>query len=268
MRESITGLGSSASKIKCILQIITAKNNPDLVINKKKEEAGKKAHVRLNRNRYCNVMFADDIRNKLATRGGNLTAAEQTAGIKKGEVLHRKICEEYNNTDKHNQHAHPHLMKACKEDPSIFIAPLTWQQSKVELERLLKQYEYFFNSWKISGQHGAFDDAVEETNDKENKEQKKPLPFANFVGSNQSLRYLHEFVYQFPNIFEKAIGHLPEGAFRESIGDQTNSSSTPHTSGRKKTRLKQVKEDNISMLQKYLNMEKREEALANQSAAC
>ena len=37
VRESIPGLGSSASKIKCILRIITAKNNPDLVISKKKE---------------------------------------------------------------------------------------------------------------------------------------------------------------------------------------------------------------------------------------
>ena len=153
-------------------------------------------------------------------------------------------------------------MKVCKEDPSIFIAPLTWKQSKVELDRLLKQCEYCFNNWKISGNHGAFND------NKENKEDAEaPKPFADFAGSNQSLRCLHEFVYQFPDIFEKTIGHLPEGAFRESIGDKgASSSSTPHTL-RKKTRLQQMKEDNLSMLQKHLSIGKREQAQANQNAA-
>ena len=94
----------------------------------------------------------------------------------------------------------------------------------------------------------------------------QPKPFVDFVGTNQSLRYLHEFVHQFPNVFEKAVGHLPQGAFRESI-ETSSSSSTPCASARRK-RLQSIKQDNISMLQKYLNMEKREEAPANQSAAC
>ena len=139
----------------------------------------------------------------------------------------------------------------------------------MELKRSLKQHEYCFNNWKISGKHSAFHDAVEETNnEEEKKEEKKPLPFANFAGSNQSLRCLHEFVYQFPNIFEKAIGHLPEGAFCESIGDKgktSSSSSTP--AGGERTQLQQIKQDNLLMLQKHLSIGKREEALSNQNAA-
>ena len=126
VRESVPGRGSSTGKAKCIHGIISAKKNPDVRIKKKKEDAAKKAHVRLNHNWHCNVMFADDIRTDIATWGGNLTAAEQTARIKQGEVLHRKFCEEHNNCEKHNEHAHPNIMKACKEDPSIFNAPLTW----------------------------------------------------------------------------------------------------------------------------------------------
>ena len=50
VRESIPGLGSSASKLKCIKGIIRAKNNPDAMMKKKSDDAAKKAHVRLNRN--------------------------------------------------------------------------------------------------------------------------------------------------------------------------------------------------------------------------
>ena len=163
-------------------------------------------------NRHCNAMFADNIRTGIATCGGCLTAAEQTAGVKQGETLHRKICAECNNTEKHNQHAHPHLMKVCKEDPSVFKVPLTWQQLKLELERLLKQHECCFNNWKKSGNHGAFD------HNKDNNEA-KPLPFADFVGTNALPKCLHEFVCQFPNVFKKVIGNPPKGAFWESIGD-------------------------------------------------
>jgi len=153
-------------------------------------------------------------------------------------------------------------MKVCKEDPSIFAAPLTWQQPKVELTRLLKQCECCFNDWKISGNHGEFND-----NNNNNNTEAKTLPFANFAGNSQSIKCLHKFVQQFPNVFEKAIGHLPKGAFQESICDKgAGSSSTPCASARKK-RLQSIKQDNLCMLQKHLNMEKREEALSNQNAA-
>jgi len=144
-------------------------------------------------------------------------------------------------------------MKACKEDPSVFNAPLTWQQSKAELEKSPKQCEHCFNNWKISGNHGAF-------NDKENDPSEAPKPFADFAGTNASLQCLHEFVCQFPNVFKKAIGKLPEGAFRESIGDngKASTSSTPRTSARNK-RLQSLKQDNLSMLQKCLSIGKREQ---------
>ena len=107
-RESIPGLGSSASKLKCIQGIISAKNNPDVVIKKKSENAAKKAHVRLNRNRHCNVLFADNIRNGVTTWGACLTAAQQTAGIKQDEALHKKICARNTTTQTSTMNMHTH----------------------------------------------------------------------------------------------------------------------------------------------------------------
>ena len=48
VRESIPGLGSSASEAKCIHSNITAKKNPDSIIKKKLDDAANKAHVGLN----------------------------------------------------------------------------------------------------------------------------------------------------------------------------------------------------------------------------
>ena len=80
------------SKLDCIKAIIKATTNPP---PKRKEESNTK-NVRLNRNRYCNVLFSDMCRNDVANRGQSLTAAEMTAGLKTNELLHKKICQECN----------------------------------------------------------------------------------------------------------------------------------------------------------------------------
>ena len=89
-----------------------------------------------------------------------------------------------------------------------------WQQSKLDLEKLLKQYECCFNNWKKSGNHGEFKE------DGDNNKENNPLPFSDFAGNNGSLKYLHEFIYQFPNIFDKALGDLPNGAIWNSMDDK------------------------------------------------
>ena len=108
-----------------------------------------------------------------------MTAADQTAGVKQDEVLHKKICSEHNNKEKHGLHAHPHLIHRCKEDPSVFVGPLTWKQSKAELDKLLRQYEVCFNNWKLSGNHGEFKTNPldkENRNNDSNTNDTKPLP--------------------------------------------------------------------------------------------
>ena len=109
----------------------------------------------MNRLRYCNVIFGDESRNDLATRGDKLSAADLTDGLKTDELLHRKICMEYNNTDKYNDNAWPQL-QACKGDPYLFPGPIVWDQSLKTLKTLIREYEYCFNNWKLSGNHGAY----------------------------------------------------------------------------------------------------------------
>ena len=78
-------------------------------------------------------------------------------GLKTDELLHRKICKEYNSTNKYNGHAFPSLNGSTQgEDPPNFKPPLTWEHSKEALEKLIRQYEVSFNNWKKSGNHGEF----------------------------------------------------------------------------------------------------------------
>ena len=123
----------------------------------------------------------------------------------------------------------------------------------------MKQCNNCFDNWKKSGNHGAFND------NKDNKEnnQAMPFPFADFAGTNASLRCLHEFVHQFYNVIEKAIRHLPQGAFQESIGDKESCTTPCPSSLAQKKRMQAVKQENVQMLIKCLNVEKREEALAD-----
>ena len=83
----------------------------------KKQPANK--HNKINRLRYCNVIFGDESRNDIATRGDKLSAADLTDDLKTDELLHRNISMEYNNTDKYNDNVWPHL-KSCKGDTSNF----------------------------------------------------------------------------------------------------------------------------------------------------
>jgi len=196
---------SSGNKRDCVLAIVKAKTDPP----SKKQPA---KHNKMNRLRYCNVIFGDESRNDLATRGDKLSAADLTDGLKTDELLHRKICMEYNNTDKYNDNAWPQL-QACKGDPYLFPGPIVWDQSLKTLKTLIREYEYCFNNWKLSGNHGAFGEVGNEDTSRK--------PFADFIQSNTSLLYLHEFVYQYPNIFSKVTGKLPDGAFSESISTVT-----------------------------------------------
>ena len=206
-RMGLKGLRRKTKKA-CLDLIADEKENPTPEPEKKKkkiEEAVSKNHV--NRKRYCNVLFSDEIRPKLALRGESLTKEQMTEGLKTDELFHKEILLEYNNKDKHNDLAHD--IASCNGNhPSKFL-PITWQQSKQTMDTFFREYEKSFKAWKLSGNHGGFGE--------KNTDVGEPKPFKNFINNVNSLLYLHEFVYQFPDVLSKVFGELPAWAFRESI---------------------------------------------------
>ena len=211
--------------------IATAKHFPPKVKEEAVSTVKKRIHV--NRKRYCNVIFSDGIRPLLANRGEPLTKDQLTEGLKTDEILHRSIIKEYNNPEKHNIDAFPQLQN-CRGDPSKMSGRIEWTQSAKMLKDIVRDYEKCFNNWKLSGNHGAFG---------ETDTTKERIPFSQFIMNNHSLLYLHEFVYQFPNIFEKMTGKLPEGCFSESIGDDGNKPSLKKSKASKTKASKSIKDD-------------------------
>ena len=134
-----------------------------------------------------------------------------TKGVKTDELFHKDIIMEYNNKDKHN--ALQHDVANCKGDPAVF-GQINWKQSKETLSSAMREYKRCFNSWKLSGNHGAFDENPDSVAG-------EPKPFSDFASSNSRL-YMHEFVYQFPDVLSKVIGDLPPWAFRELIWNSNN----------------------------------------------
>jgi len=181
-----------------------------------------------------------------------LTKDELTAGIKKDETLHRAIIKEYNDTDKNNDDAFPHL--ECEGDPAIFDGPLLWTQSKKALSDLVSEYDHCYANWKKSGNHGDFDP-------EKDPDDKRPIPFSRFVQGNHSLLCTHEYVYAFPNIFEKIAVDLPPRAFRESIAStEPGANTTPppvaRGSAKKKKKLTSARQDRMDIEEHDSQMKK------------
>mmetsp|Transcript_9670 Transcript_9670/g.24094 ORF Transcript_9670/g.24094 Transcript_9670/m.24094 type:complete len:440 (+) Transcript_9670:124-1443(+) len=131
------------------------------------------------RKRYYNVLFSDTIVPLIASRD---------------DSLHEKIVLEYNNSSKYNEDAYPDL--PCRGSAES-NSPITWEQSRKTLNDTIRDYEVCFNSWRRSGNHVGFESCIE---------------------GKQHLLYLHQFVFSFPNVFEKIAGKFLDDAFRESIG--------------------------------------------------
>jgi len=206
----------NCTKIECAYAIVEAKEKPPKKLQKKK------AASKINRLRYFNVIFSDECRQPLSMRGENLTKDQLTEGMKTDEELHRLIVKQYNNPDKHNEFAWPQLRRGVDGDPAFDPkkGPIVWMQSVEALKKVLKDYEYCVQNWQLSGNHAGFGD-YDPT--------KASLPFSQFILANKTLLYVHEFVHLYPNVFEKATGKLPPGAFSESIKgyESFGSSRTP-----------------------------------------
>jgi len=171
----------------------------------KDQETKKATRTKISRKRFCNVIFSDEIRPFLANRGGTLNKQQLDVGEKTDEALHQEIARAYNNEELYNEDAFPHLQK-CRGSPQ-FSGVITWQKSKDTLSKMVKEYEYIRQQWKLSGFHGDFEEA------------QAAAPFSNFVHNNNSMLYLHAFVEQYPDILEKVSALLPKEVFSESGGN-------------------------------------------------
>ena len=81
------------SKKPIIDAIIDQKINPPKDLPKMRQNA-------TNQKRFCNVIFCDFIRPKLALRGGPLSKDYLTNELLTDKFLHREIIKEYNNKQK------------------------------------------------------------------------------------------------------------------------------------------------------------------------
>ena len=193
------------SKRECLEALAEVKLNPDLQKEIRKKAAEEKNAV--NQKRYINVLYSDAVRPMLQTRGESLTPKQLTDGLKKDELLHLLIVAEYNDRSKHNDDACPHLRHCKGSDPSKCDGPIDYDQSVKVFKSLTSDYETALNNWRLSGNHGDFEDESGNSN---------RIPFVNFVSNKNILLYLHELVYEHQDTLSNLTGELPATAFSES----------------------------------------------------
>ena len=158
--------------------------------------------TKMNRRRLINVLFGDVIRPLLATRGQTLSKDDLNDSLKTDQVLHEKVIVEYNRTNvySYDNDAHPDVQSG----PNNFLATgdITWERSLSTTKDMTKEYEFCHTNWKRSGQHEDFADGM--TVPEMNKTCLKP--FSDFTHSNKSMKYLHAWISQFPNILKIIMG--------------------------------------------------------------
>jgi len=167
------------------------------------DDVGHQKIHHMNRKRYINVMFSDAIVPLLLRRGESLTKEHLQEGIKTDQPLHEAIIKQYNTEGLHDDDAWPSV--GLKGSAELKLKPIHWKQSQKTLANLIREYEKCFVNFKKSGNHGDFGEAEQGS------------PFADFVQNNQSLLYLHQFVYKYPHVLDKITGSLPSQVFSESI---------------------------------------------------
>ena len=168
--------------------------------NKNKEKGNSNAIM--NRRRFINVLFSDLIRPKLATLGKSLEKNEIDAGLKSDQLFHEAVLVEYNNKSvaEYGQNAFPNLTKGRSVPPSHFQEIDDWKKSRDYLKHLCKEYDKCFKDWKQSGFHDK-----EIPTDIRDMTEVADKPFENFANS-AAILYMHEYVYQYPNILSKVNG--------------------------------------------------------------
>ena len=190
---------NSWSKYEIVHSLVEFYLNPTMESDSEDVDSSKK--IVLNRRRYLNVLFSDTIRPHVALKGKSLSKDDLTAGLKTDQELHMLISEEYNtpNVALYSGNAFPLLKLGRNCDASVFDE-ITWQKSLQLFKHLSNEYDKCFHNWKLSGHHGDFPDEVGVIAGS------VKLPFEKFVMGNNSLTYMHEYVFQFPEVLSSITG--------------------------------------------------------------
>ena len=126
-----------------------------------------------------------------------MTKDELTEGLKTDHELHIDIAGEYNDFEKYKNDVFPQLAKGSKTKACSEFTPITQEKSATALKPLLTDYDTIFQKWKFSGNHGEFGEITAETK-----------LFSNFISGAKIMLYLHQFVYQFPDILYVVTGKI------------------------------------------------------------
>ena len=97
--------------------------------------------------------------------------------------------------------AFPHLPTG-RSIPPCHFQPIDWTKVKEVIKLLINNYDRFLKDWKQSGFHDKDipSGVVEMTSEAK-------IPFSSFADSSV-IRYMHEFVYEHPNILDKVSGKV------------------------------------------------------------
>ena len=126
--------------------------------------------------------------------GGRLSRDEMDLGKKLDEDFYELFAGEYNNKSNqtYGKLAHELPWGAHRPDPGNFHE-ITPEKAKDALKNLFGVYDKAYGRWKRSGNHGDLSG---------------PL----------TVRYLHQFIQQRPDVLSKVVSDLGSDTFYESIG--------------------------------------------------
>ena len=86
--------------------------------------------------------------------------------------------------------------------PSNFT-PIDWKKARESFKSLCNEYDEAFKNWKASGFH---EDIPVDTADLVEMTDMAEKPFSAFTKKNTSVLYMHQYVYQFPEILSRVSG--------------------------------------------------------------
>ena len=188
----------SSTKLELVKALLAFYDDPNSTF----EDDGRKRSL-VDRRQYLNVIFSDLIRPHLAMMGQSLDKDELTAGKKTDQEVHELIVREYDDRDniEYTRNAFP-LLPSVRTNENDKFDNIVWQKSSQILKYLTNEYDRCFHNWKLSGHHGDFPDEPGAVPNSAKQ------PFEDYILGNKSLLYMHEFIFQFPDILATITGEL------------------------------------------------------------
>ena len=130
-----------------------------------------------------------------------MKSEKEKPGEKKDQVFHELVSLEYNKSgiQSYDENAWPHLTTGRSLPPSKY-QNIDRKKSRDAFKNISNEYDQAFKNWKVSGFHGDIPTDLHEMTEVCDK------PFSDFSKSNTSILYMHQFVYQFPDVLSKVTG--------------------------------------------------------------